>query len=204
MKVYLYTRISTSHQELENQRMYLKDYCERNDIEIVQTFEDICSGANTKRDGLDDLLDACRKKKVDAVICFSLSRLGRSLQHILLTIEQFTNMGIGFISVTEGIDTSKKSPYCQLMISILGGLASLERELIRDRVKAGIERAKSKNIKLGRPTKYVNMDQAMILRKENMSLRKIAKIMGVSVGLLCKKFKDIEEQNILKSGIHLT
>jgi DNA invertase Pin-like site-specific DNA recombinase len=138
------------------------------------------SGAKEHRPRLDALLVACRKRLVDAVVVYRYDRFARSLRQLVNALEEFRSLGIEFISIHEGVDTS--TPNGRLVFGIFASIAEFERELIRDRVKSGIAAARSKGKTLGRPR--VNVDAARIasLRASGLSWPKIAAELGVSVG----------------------
>ncbi len=150
MKVCIYVRNSTNEerQNPENQIRPLKEKCAKEnwDYEIFQEF---ASGAKESRPELDKMMSRLRNKEFQAVMVWKLDRLGRSLKHLLQLTEEFRNKDITFISLTEGFDTS--TPQGQFFFNIAGSFAEFERELIRERIFAGLKRAKEDGKKLGRP-----------------------------------------------------
>ena len=146
-KVAIYIRVSTQDQTPENQKNPLIEYCNREGLEY-EIFEEFASGAKESRPELDKMMQGIRAGKFNKVLVWKLDRLGRSLQHLLLLISEFKNKKIGFISLTEGFDTT--TPQGKLFFSIAGAFAEFERQLIVERVKAGLERAKKSGVKLGR------------------------------------------------------
>ena len=146
-KTAIYIRVSTQDQTPENQKNPLIEYCNREGLEY-EIFEEFASGAKESRPELDKMMQGIRAGKFDKVLVWKLDRLGRSLQHLLLLISEFKNKKIGFISLTEGFDTT--TPQGKLFFSIAGAFAEFERQLIVERVKAGLERAKKSGVKLGR------------------------------------------------------
>ncbi len=150
MKVAIYVRNSTSEekQNPETQILPLKEKCEREnwDYEIFQEF---ASGSKESRTELDKMLQKIRNKEFNAVLVWRLDRLGRSLKHLLQLLEEFKNRKVAFISLTEGFDTS--TPQGELFFHIAGAFSQFERQLIQERVNAGLDRARRENRKLGRP-----------------------------------------------------
>lgn len=150
MKAALYLRVSTTDQTTLNQEIALKKYCENNDIEIYKVYkEEGVSGAKTSRPQLDLMLQAMRNKEFDSVIVWKFDRLGRSTQHLLQVLEELKNKGITLVATSQNIDTS--TPMGKFFFTILSGFAEMERELIIERIKLGLERRKSQGKKLGRP-----------------------------------------------------
>jgi len=180
MRAAIYARVSTNNgQDPHMQIRELREYCERRGWEIEGEYVDAGgSGAKERRPQLDALLAVCRKRLVDAVVVYRYDRFARSLRQLVNALEEFRSLGIEFISLHEGVDTS--TPNGRLIFGIFASIAEFERELIRDRVKSGIAAARSKGIKLGRPR--VNVDTAKIasLRRQGRSIREIAEELGYS------------------------
>lgn len=178
MRVALYVRVSTNEQNPDMQLKELREYCERSSYEIYKEYIDIGeSGAKTSRPQFNLFMDDMRKKKFDAVLVWKLDRIGRSLQHLLQILQELQNKGIDFISYNQNIDTT--TPSGRLLFHIMGAFAEFEREIIRERVKAG--KAKSK-IKQGRKNLKLNKYEIIRLRKEGKTLHEIGEAVGCSYG----------------------
>lgn len=149
MRVAVYARVSKESQNPENQIIELREYAERRGFEVYRVYVDRVSGARDSRPALNDLMMDARQKRFDVVLVWKLDRLGRSLQHLIQIISEWENLGINFICVTQNIDTT--SPSGKLIFHIFGAIAEFERELIRERVRAGLRRARREGKKLGRP-----------------------------------------------------
>lgn len=145
----IYARVSTDEQNPENQLHELRAYCDRQGFVVVDEFIDTASGAKESRPALDLLMQAARRKEFDVLVCWKLDRLGRSLQHLLQVTSELRNLGIGFISTTQGFDTTR--PEGRLIFGILGSLAEFERELIKERIYLGMKRARKQGKHMGRP-----------------------------------------------------
>ncbi len=181
MRVGLYIRVSTSDQKPDSQLYALRDYAQARGLEVVGEFADLgVSGAKRSRPGLDELLDAARRRKIDAVVITKLDRLGRSLSHLLTLLGDLEALGIQLISLDDGIDTS--TPAGRLFMQMRGAFAEYERALIRERVSAGIEAAKRRGTRLGRPKSLTSEQKARAgrLRASGRSLRSIAEVLGTS------------------------
>ena len=122
----------------------------------------------------------CRRRQIDAVIVYRYDRFARSLRQLVNALEEFRSLGIEFISLHEGVDTS--TPNGRLVFGIFASIAEFERELIRDRVRSGIAAARSKGKRLGRPRVKVDAARIVALRASGLSWQKIAAELGVSVG----------------------
>jgi DNA invertase Pin-like site-specific DNA recombinase len=154
MRAGIYARVSTFEQEPENQLQELRRYVEaRGWAASVEYVDKGVSGAKDSRPALNDLLRDAKKRKLDIVICWRLDRLGRSLRHLILLLDELTALGVGFVSLGEGIDTS--TPAGRLQLHVLGAIAEFERARIVERVRAGLARARRQGKRLGRPPRRI-------------------------------------------------
>ena len=149
MKTAIYVRTSTRDQHPQNQIIELRRYAEVQGWEY-EIFEEQESTRKT-RPIKQDLLKRLRKREFDSVLIWKLDRWARSLQELVMDIDDLTNRKVGFIVLTQPIDTTSASG--RLMLQILGAFAEFEREIIRERTLLGLERAKASGKKLGRPRK---------------------------------------------------
>ena len=178
MKVAIYARVSTSEQNVDMQLQELREYCSRMNYDIFQEYVDIgISGSKESRPQFNKLLDDMRKKKFDAILVWKLDRIGRSLQHLLQILQELNYKNVGFISYNQNIDTTTASG--KLLFQIMGAFAEFEREIIRERVKAG--KAKSKK-KQGRKPLKINKMEVLRLHREGKSLREIGSTLKISYG----------------------
>ena len=183
MRAAIYARVSTTNhgQDVSMQTRELREYCQRRDWEIEGEYVDAgVSGAKERRPQLDALLVACRKRRVDAVVVYRYDRFARSLRQLVNALEEFRSLGIEFISLHEGVDTS--TPNGRLVFGIFASIAEFERELIRDRVKSGIAAARSKGKRLGRPMVRVDATRIAALRDSGASWSAITRQLGISAG----------------------
>ena len=125
-----------------------------------------------------------RRRKFDAVWCWRFDRFARSLRHLVSALDEFSALGVDFMSHQEAVDTS--TPAGRMLFQVIGAMAEFERELIRERVVAGIRRAKAKGKRLGRPRVDVSPRTVAGLRADGLSIRQIAGKVGVSVGTVHK------------------
>lgn len=177
-RVVIYARVSTKEQHPENQLIALRDYAKNRGWAVVKEFTDQgISGAKESRPALNSLMDFARKRKADIVLCWRFDRFARSSRHLLNTLEEFRTLGIDFVSFTESIDTSTAAG--AMVFAMVAAIAEFERALIRERVLAGLQRARGQGKKLGRPLLAPNQDPKA-LRATGMSLRAIAGRLGVS------------------------
>jgi DNA invertase Pin-like site-specific DNA recombinase len=163
------------------QLIELRAYCEKRGWETVGEFVDVgISGAKERRPALDRLLVLCRKRAVDAVVVYRYDRFARSLRQLVNALEEFRALGIDFVSLHEGVDTS--TPNGRLVFGIFATIAEFERELIRDRVRSGQAAAKAKGKVLGRPKVLVDLTKIARLREAGDSWSTVGKKMGLGEG----------------------
>ena len=173
MKVALYARVSTSDQNPQVQLQQLKEYAQCQGWDVVQDYVDQgISGAKARRPGLDELMADARHRKFQAVLVQRFDRFGRSLKHLIQSLEEFRARKISFVSITEGFDTT--TPTGELLFHVAGAFAQFERNLIQERVKAGLAHAKAKGARLGRPRIPMNSQEITALRQQGLSLHQIA------------------------------
>ncbi len=179
----LYARVSTNNgqQNPEMQLAELRTFCQHRGWDVAGEYVDKgVSGAKERRPNLDRLLADCRRRQVDVVVVYRYDRFARSLRQLVNALEEFRSLGIDFISLHEGVDTS--TPNGRLVFGIFASIAEFERELIRDRVRSGLAAAKARGIQLGRPRRPVDVDRIAALRMEGLSWAKIAGHMGIGEG----------------------
>ena len=150
-------------------------------FEVTREYVDVGqSGAKDSRPALDKLIADARKRKFDSIMVWRFDRFARSTKHLLLALEEFRSLGIQFISYQENIDTA--SPLGQALFTIVAAVAQLERDLIRERVSAGIRNARASGKQLGRPRRIVNREELKRLRASGTSIESIAEKLGVGYG----------------------
>jgi len=181
MKTVIYARVSTDEQTTDNQVLKLKQVAERNGWDLEAVYSDTISGAKSKRPELEKLMQSVMRKEVDIVMVWSVDRLGRSLQHLITLLSDIHSKDVDLYLHQQGIDTT--TPSGKMMFQMLGVFSEFERGMIQERVKAGLERARSQGKRLGRPpVPPITVDKIKVLRRKGMSLRQIAKRVDLSVG----------------------
>lgn len=179
-RVALYARVSTTNgQDVGLQVEELRLLAAQREWVIVDVFEDVgVSGSTDSRPALDRMLAAARSGKVDVVAVWKLDRLGRSLKHLLGVLDDLTAWDVGFVSARDsGIDST--TPSGRLMLQMLGAFAEFERELIRERVVAGVRRAQAGGTHCGRPRVEVDLRPTLALLGQGRSLREVSAILGI-------------------------
>jgi DNA invertase Pin-like site-specific DNA recombinase len=180
----LYMRVSTKGhgQTTETQAIALREYAGHRGLEIIEEYRDEgISGSRDSRPALDRLMQDARKRHFDVVIVARFDRFARSVSHLLRALEEFGHLGVDFVSLSESIDTS--TPMGKLIFTVLGAVAELERNLIKERVQMGISRARKQGKRLGRPKRIFDREKARAMA-QGMSVRQVARQLGVSRGVV--------------------
>jgi DNA invertase Pin-like site-specific DNA recombinase len=189
-KAALYLRVSTAGQTTANQALELRRYCERQGWTITKVYEDAgVSGATRGRLALDQMLSDAAENRFDLVIVWKTDRLARSTTHLLEILTTLRSAGVGFCSATEAIDTT--SPQGRMLVTFLGAIAEFERELISQRVRAGLARTRSQGTKLGRPRTGFDVAKALRLRGTGLGYKQVARELGVPRTTLFRVLKAI-------------
>ena len=174
MKVALYARVSTENQDPEVQLVALRAHASQRGWQVVEEFVDRgVSGAKERRPALDRLLKAAWAGRFQVVLVWRFDRFARSVKHLVGALETFRSLHVGFVSLQEQLDTA--TPIGQAMFTIIGAMAQLERDIIRERVKAGLDRARACGIRLGRPRVPVAAHQVVALREQGLSVGEMAR-----------------------------
>ena len=183
----LYVRVSTPDQSIEPQLLDLRQMAAARGYEIVREYSDKLSGTKSKRPGLDALLSDAQRHRFDVVMVWAFDRMARSVRHFLEVLDELNHLEIEFVSFRESIDTS--GPLGRAMVVIVGAIAELERNLIVERVKAGMRRAKLDGRQIGRSRLDMNREQIVHDRRSGMSLTQVAKKHGISRASVCRVMK---------------
>lgn len=183
-KVCLYARVSTNDkgQDVNTQLMPLRNYVKQNNWQIINEYVDHISWWKQKRPGLDQLMKDAKEWKFEIVLVRRFDRMSRSTSHLIHTLDTFRELWINFVSQQERIDTSTAT--WQLMFTIISGFAQFERQIISTRVKAWIQKARSQWKQIGRKKEFKNYSLLLQLRKQGLSIRKIAKELNISSTLV--------------------
>jgi DNA invertase Pin-like site-specific DNA recombinase len=177
--VALYARVSTLDQHCEVQLEDLRRYVGQR-FTLYREYIDVgVSGAQRNRPQLDMLKKDAQKRLFDVVLVWKFDRFARSLKHLIESLDEFSSLGIDFVSYTEGVDTT--TPSGQLLFHIVGAVAQFERDLIAERVRAGMAHARAMGKHIGRPRAKVDVEEITTMRNQNISLRGIATRLGIPV-----------------------
>ncbi len=185
----IYTRVSTIDQHPETQLHDLREMAKQRGYEIVAEYSDKISGAKQKRPGLDQLLADARRHKFDVVLVWAFDRMARSVRHFLEILDELNHLGVEFISFRENIDTG--GPLGRAMVVIVGAIAEPEKNLIVERVRAGMRRARLEGRQIGRSPLKIDRAQLIDDRRSGMSLSQVAKKHRVSRATVCRLMNEL-------------
>jgi len=179
-RIAIYARVSTTDQSTESQLLDLRRYVSERGWNIFKEYVDEgISGTKDSRPALNELMNDAKKRRFDVVLVWRFDRFARSTKHLILALEEFRNLGIDFVSYQENIDTS--SPLGSAIFTIISAVAQLERDIIAERVKAGLRRAVEAGKQLGRPNgTSLDVEAIHRLRSEGLSLMQIARALNTS------------------------
>jgi DNA invertase Pin-like site-specific DNA recombinase len=190
-RIAIYARVSTDKQTCENQLQELRVIAERMNYTIVAEFVDNgISGMKTRqnRPALDQLMKSATQRRFDMVMCWSIDRLGRSLQNLVEILNELQALKIDLFFLQQGMDTS--TPSGRMIFSVFGAIGEFERNLIRERVIAGQKRAVANGVKIGRPSKMNDglRSAIQLLREKGMGIKQIARELKVGIGTVYSVF----------------
>jgi putative DNA-invertase from lambdoid prophage Rac len=178
MRVGLYARVSTHDQQtLGLQLRTMRSYVRDRGWALTQQVEDVGSGAK-ERPRREALLKAARRREIDVVLVWRLDRWGRSLADLVVTLQELSELGVGFVSLTEALDLT--TPSGRAMAGLLAVFAEFEREILRERVRAGIAQAREEGKPHGRPrSASLQAEQVQRLWDQHLSKSEIARRLGI-------------------------
>ncbi len=183
----IYTRVSTADQHAETQLYDLREMAKLRGYDIVGEYTDQISGAKSKRPGLDKLMADARRNRFDIVLVWAFDRMARSVRHFLEILDDLNHLNIEFVSFREQIDTG--GPLGRAMIVIVGAISELEKNLIVERVRAGMRRARLEGRQIGRVPLKIDRQQVVRDRQSGMSLTQVAKKHRISRASVCRLVK---------------
>ena len=178
MHAFLYGRVSTEDQSEAMQAREMIEMCQRRGWTFDVFSDHGMSGAKENRPELQRLLALCRRRKCDVVVVYRYDRFARSLRQLVNALDEFRALGIQFISVHEQIDTT--TPHGRMFFGIFASIAEFEREIIRQRVRSGMQNAKARGARLGRPSHHLDASYIARRREERATWGEIAAELKVS------------------------
>jgi len=174
----LYMRVSTVDQHPETQLLDLRQLAAQRSFEIIHEYTDRISGVKARRPGLDQMMTYARRGRFDVVLVWAADRIARSTKHFLEVLDELNRLGIEYISFRENIDTG--GPLGRAIVVIIGAIAELERNLIIERVRAGMRRARLEGRSIGRPALALDREAILTDRQHGQSLGQIARVHRIS------------------------
>jgi DNA invertase Pin-like site-specific DNA recombinase len=194
LRAALYCRVSTTGQTSENQLLALRAFAEARGWTVTEFVDSGVSGAKEKRPALDAMLAAVRARKVDLVAAVKLDRLARSVHHLVAMVREFEALGVDLIVLDQSIDTT--TPSGRLLFHVLAAISEFERDLIRDRVLAGLARARAQGKRLRRPRAPVDLGRVVQMRAAGVSVRGVARALKISPMSVTRALTDLETSRL--------
>jgi DNA invertase Pin-like site-specific DNA recombinase len=186
--------VSTLSQTADNQLLALRAFSAARGWIVTEFTDQGQSGAKEKRPQLDAMLAAVRARKVDVVACVKLDRLARSVHHLVAMVREFEALGVDLIVLDQSIDTT--TPSGRLLFHVLAAISEFERDLIRDRVLAGLARARAQGKRLGRPRAPVDLGRVVQMRAAGVSVRGVARALKISPMSVTRALADLETSRL--------
>jgi DNA invertase Pin-like site-specific DNA recombinase len=183
----IYCRVSTTDQNPENQALPLRSFAAARGWTATEYIDVGQSGAKEKRPALDRLMADVRARNVDVVVATKLDRLARSVSHLVAMGQEFQALGVDLVILDQTIDST--TPAGRLLFNVLASIAEFERDLIVDRVKAGLQRARAQGRRIGRPRRLVDVHRARFELEKGDSLRQVARRLGVPPSTLSARLR---------------
>jgi len=181
LRAAIYHRVSTLDQDATAARDELRQVARGRGMLVVDEIEETGSGALNDRPGLQRVMELARRGKVDAVLVWKLDRFGRSALDLQANIDALNRSGVRFVATSQGLEVSPDgNAISKLILAVMSGVAEFERDLVRERTRLGLSKARAAGKQLGRPRRHVDTDRARALRAEGFSFTRIAAELGVS------------------------
>jgi len=178
-RVIIYARVSTKEQNVDMQLSDLKSYAELRKLRVVEVYIDYASGAKSDRVNYQKLFNDVRKRKTDVVLVWKFDRFARSTKELINALEEFNSLGVDFISYKENVDTS--TPAGKILFTMISAFAEFERSIIRERVIAGMEKARVRGVRIGRPKiPPFTKQQIIMLKASGLTYKEIIKKVKIS------------------------
>ena len=178
-KVAIYVRVSTSGQTVENQERELMAHCQRQGWLVHKVYRDEgFSGAVAERPALKEMMADARLGRFNLLAVWKIDRIARSISHLLEVLMELKGLGIGFVSLTEAINT--ETAQGRMLCSFLGAIGEFEREMTIERVRSGMARAKANGVRIGRPRAGFDVNEAIRLKQDGQSWSQVSKAVGAS------------------------
>jgi DNA invertase Pin-like site-specific DNA recombinase len=179
----------------------LRQWCERNGYAApIEYVDEGISGTRASRPALNAMLADVRAGRIQMVITWKLDRLFRSLAHLVQTIQELNALHVRFVAITQGIDTDQNNPMATLLLHLLAAFGQFEREMIRERVTAGVRNAKRKGVRLGRRRVVFDRSRAMEMHEAGASIKNIATTLGIGVGTAHRAIKAFQNPPSIASS----
>lgn len=189
MRAAIYARVSTADQKCAQQLTELRTYLEARGWTLQGEYVDKMTGTKDSRPAMKRLIEAAKRREVDCILVWKMDRWGRSMPHLVASLEELSGLGVRFIAVTQGIDTDQSSPTSKLLMNLLSAFADFERELIVERTMAGLQRARREGRVGGRPRAVVDRDRVAQMHQDGATTREIGARLKISAATVSRILK---------------
>jgi DNA invertase Pin-like site-specific DNA recombinase len=191
MRAALYLRVSTTDQDPESQGREVRQFVTDRGWEVAETYQDLgVSGARSSRPALDRLMKDAWRGRFQTVVVWDLSRMARSTLHALQVLQAFEQMNVRLVAVKQTFDTD--TPLGKAFFTLAAMFAELERSILIERVRAGMARARAEGKRIGRPVRYMDLEELRRLRLQGRSIRQIGRALGVPASTVAKRLAGLE------------
>jgi DNA invertase Pin-like site-specific DNA recombinase len=197
-KCALYARVSAPEQHVENQLCDLRKLAAQRGFEVLAEYTDVGVSSKVRRPGLDALLKDARKRKFNVVLVAAFDRMARSTKHFLQVMDEFDDLGIEFVSRRENVDTT--GAMGRLFLTLIGSIAELESDLIKERIRAGMRRRKLEGFRLGRQPLDINHAALVRDRLAGLSLTACSKRYGCSRASVVRFVRESQRHDGVGAG----
>jgi len=195
----IYTRVSTEDQKLDQQVYELSEFAKSRGWKVVKIFEEKKPGTDKDRSGLNKALELARSRKVDVFLVWKFDRFARSVSMLVNTLEEFNSLEVEFVSLKDKIDTT--TPVGKMSFSVIAAVAEMERDIMSERIKAGIEARRRNGHQIGRLSKGEKLKKEILgLRSRKYSLRKIGRMLNLHTSTVSKIVKQYGDPNETQIG----
>ena len=178
-RVIIYARVSTKEQSVDMQLIDLRAYAKVRRLEIIKEYIDYASGSRNDRENYQKLFNDVRKLKTDSVLVWRFDRFARSTKELINALEEFNNLGVDFISYKENIDTS--TPTGKILFTMISAFSEFEKSIIKERIIAGMEKAKVAGVRFGRPKiSEFKIKELLEMKAGGTCYKEICKKLGIS------------------------
>lgn len=189
-RVALYARVSTKRQDAETQLRPLREYAALRGWEAAEYVDEGESGGSASRPALDRMMADAAARRIDAIAVWRFDRFARSTRHLVEALETFRALGVEFVSTSEAVDTT--TPAGRVLFAFIAAMAEFERDIIRERVVLGMDRARAQGVQIGRPRSGPSAEDCVAARAAAGSIKGAARLLGAPVSTVRRRLREAD------------